>query len=98
MQRLSGLDTAFVALETPTNHMHVMAGVVLDPATAPGEFSFSTVRAHVEERLHLLPPFRRRLVQVPFGVNNPVWIEDPEFELDTFCREKSERKVRLAKT
>jgi Wax ester synthase-like Acyl-CoA acyltransferase domain len=36
MQRLTGLDAAVLALETPTTHMHVMATMVLDPATAPG--------------------------------------------------------------
>ena len=29
---------------------------------------------------------------------SPALPEDPDYELDTFCREKSERKIRLAKT
>src|SRR5207302_1576451 len=34
------------------------------------------------ERLHLVPPFRRRLVSLPGHVHRPVWIEDPDFDLD----------------
>ena len=38
------------------------------------------------ERLHLAPPFRRRLVEVPFGLHHPLWIEDPDFDLDFHIR------------
>ena len=34
------------------------------------------------ERLHLLAPFRRRLVAVPGGLDHPRWIEDPDFDID----------------
>ena len=37
--RLTGLDAAFLALETPSNHMHVMAVAVLDPTDVPGGFA-----------------------------------------------------------
>src|SRR5207245_11365779 len=40
------------------------------------------VRPLVEDRLDLLQPFRRRLVEVPFRFHHPVWIEDPDFDLD----------------
>src|SRR5439155_26491426 len=30
---------------------------------------------------HLLPPFRRRVVEVPLRLHHPVWIEDPDFDL-----------------
>ncbi len=81
MQRLTGLDAAFLALETPTAHMHVMGVAILDPAGVDG-FDADRVRAHVLERLPLIPPFRRRLVEVPFGLHYPIWVEDPHFDLD----------------
>ena len=62
MQRLSGMDASFLYLETPANHMHVAATAVFDPTTVPGGYSFEKVRDLVESRLHLLPPFRRRLI------------------------------------
>jgi WS/DGAT/MGAT family acyltransferase len=86
MQRLTGLDAAFLALETPTAHMHVLGVAVLDPSTAPpGRFA-DRVRALLEARLHLVPPLRRRLVEVPLGLHVPVWIDDPDFDLDYHVR------------
>jgi WS/DGAT/MGAT family acyltransferase len=40
----------------------------------------------VENRLPLVPPFRRRLVEVPFALHHPLWIEDPDFDLDYHLR------------
>lgn len=82
MQRLSGIDAAFLAVETPTSHMHVASLVLLDPASAPGGWGFADVRRLLADRLHLVPPFRRRVVEVPFGLEHPLWIEDPAFDLD----------------
>ncbi len=86
MQRLSGLDSMFFYMETPTNHMHVAGVFLLDPTAAPGGFSFTQVRAMVASRLYRAAPLRRRLVEVPFGLAQPVWIEDPEFDLDYHVR------------
>ena len=82
MQRLTGLDASFLYLETPSSYMHVAGLMILDPSTAPRAWSFDEVRDMYAERLHLAPPFRRRLVEVPFGIHHPVWIEDPDFDLD----------------
>src|SRR5690349_6562835 len=86
MQRLTGLDAAFLALETPSTHMHVIATMVLDPSDVPGGFSVESMRRLIAERLPRLEPFRRRVVEVPFGVHHPVWIEDPDFDLDYHVR------------
>jgi WS/DGAT/MGAT family acyltransferase len=86
MQRLTGLDAAFLSLETPSAHMQVMGVAVVDPTTSPRGFSHEHVRELVESRLHLIPPFRRRLVEVPLGLHAPLWIEDPAFDLDYHLR------------
>jgi diacylglycerol O-acyltransferase len=82
VQQLTGLDAGFLYMETPTLHMHTLKIAVLDPTTSPGGYSFERVKEELEKRLHLLPPFRRRLVDVPLGLHHPVWIEDPDFDLD----------------
>ena len=41
------------------------------------------------ERLHLLPPFRWRLVNVPLGLDLPYWVEDPDFDVDFHIRESA---------
>jgi WS/DGAT/MGAT family acyltransferase len=86
MQRLSGFDAGFLYMETPTLHMHTLKISVLDPSTVPGGYTFERVKEVLGQRLHLLPPFRRRLAEVPLGLHHPVWIEDPDFDLDYHVR------------
>ncbi len=86
MKRLTGLDAAFLYLENPTNHMHVAMTMVVDPSTVPGGYSFENVKEFIRGRLHLVPPFRQRLVEVPLNLAHPVWIEDPDFDLDFHIR------------
>jgi diacylglycerol O-acyltransferase / wax synthase len=86
MQRLTGLDATFLYMETPTTHMHVASTCIFDPSTVPGGYSFDGVKELVENRLPLLPPFRRRLVQIPFQLHHPLWIEDPHFDIDHHVR------------
>ncbi len=86
MQRLSGLDASFLYLESPSNHMHVAATMTFDPSTVEGGYSFDKVRALLQSRLHLIPQFRQRLATVPFNLHHPVWVEDPDFDLDYHLR------------
>jgi WS/DGAT/MGAT family acyltransferase len=75
---LSGLDSAFLSLETPSTPMHMMGTFVLDASRASGGYSFERILRLVEERLPDLAPFRRRLAETPFGFDHPVWIDDPD--------------------
>lgn len=85
-ERLTAADSWFLYLETPAMHLHVVGLMMLDPGTAEEGHDFAALRAHLEERLHLLDMFRRRLVEVPLGVDHPVWTDDPEFDLDRHLR------------
>jgi diacylglycerol O-acyltransferase / wax synthase len=69
MQQLTGLDAAFLAMETPSVYGHVGSVCVLDPSTAPEPLTVERLSRVIESRLHLIPPFRRRLVTVPFGLD-----------------------------
>ena len=86
MQQLSGLDTTFLNIETPTTFGHTSGLAIFDPSTAGHAATFDEVKRILSERLHLIPPFRRRLVEVPFGLDQPYWIEDPDFDLDFHVR------------
>src|SRR5437016_9053293 len=86
MQRLSGLDSAFLFYETPATHTHVAAIMIIDPSSVEGGYSFAHVKEVVRERLHLVPQFRRKLAFVPFNLSQPFWIEDPDFDLDYHVR------------
>src|SRR3954463_16514072 len=87
MQQLTGLDAAFLAMETPSVYGHVGSVCVLDPSTAAEPLTLERLTALVQERLHLIPPFRRRLVTVPLGLDQPYWIEDPDFDIEFHVRE-----------
>jgi WS/DGAT/MGAT family acyltransferase len=84
---LGGLDAAFLALDTPTTPLHVAAVAVLEaPEGRRSLFSpstrFAQIRQLVGERIHLVPRLRQRALSVPLGLHHPVWVDDPDFELD----------------
>lgn len=82
MERMTGLDAAFLYLETPAAHMHVGGVMVMDPSTIEGgEYSFAWVLDQVNRRLVPQPEFRKVPVRVPFNLHHPVWVEDPNFDL-----------------
>lgn len=86
MERLTGLDGAFLALESPTTHLHILGAMVFDPSEVPGGLGFRQIRAWVGDRVPLVPPFRMRMVEVPFGLRHPAFVEDPAFDLDFHVR------------
>lgn len=86
LRRLGGLDAAFLAAENEANHMHMMAIMLLEKDTIPGGYRFEKVRDFIAERLHVVPPLRRRLIQVPFGIARPLWIEDPDIDIERHIR------------
>jgi diacylglycerol O-acyltransferase / wax synthase len=79
--RLSALDSAFLAVETPTAHMHVGWASVLDPPFDRPRPGFAELRDHIGSRLRRAPRYRQLLRRVPLGLTAPVWADDPEFEV-----------------
>ena len=87
MQQLTGLDAAFLALETPTSTGHVGGVCVLDPTDAPEPLTLARLTEVLEQRLPLVPVLRRKLLHVPFGLDQPYWIDDPDFDIEYHIRE-----------
>lgn len=91
METLEGLDAAFLALETPTVHLHIGAVLVLGPPEgrrslfSPGT-RFVQIRRLVGSRLHLAPVLRQRAMRAPLAMHRPVWVDDPHFTLDDHVR------------
>ena len=86
MKQLTGLDAAFLHLETPAQFGHVSGLSVFARPETPGYDPYAAWRSQLEQRLHLLEPLRRRLVEVPLGLDHPFWIADPNFDLDFHVR------------
>jgi diacylglycerol O-acyltransferase len=79
---LSATDTSFLLQERGGAHMHI-GGVLVFEGPAP---SPERVRAHIAERLWLVPRFRQRLAQPPLPISRPWWVDDPEFDIDYHLR------------
>jgi WS/DGAT/MGAT family acyltransferase len=77
LDRLSGLDASFLALERGGAHMHVGSVLVLDGPTP----AYQELCDAIEQRLHLVPRYRQKLAQAPGGLGRPLWIDDPHFNL-----------------
>ncbi len=82
LDRLSATDASFLAQEGRDSHMHVGALVTLEgPPPAMDDFLDS-----LRDRLHLVPRYRQKLAFPPAASGRPVWIDDPDFNLDYHVR------------
>ena len=82
VERLTTLDASFLYLDAPDAPMHV-GGVLVLEAPAGGLEALAEL---VSARLPLVPRYRQRVVEVPGHLANPVWVDDPEFDVDYHVR------------
>jgi len=63
--------------------MHVgWAALFSPPRSAPAP-SFDELRSHIESRLSRAPRYRQKLAEIPWGANDPVWVDDEQFDLES---------------
>jgi WS/DGAT/MGAT family acyltransferase len=86
MKQLTGLDATFLYMETASQFGHVSGLSIVEPPDDPGYEPLAAWRHQIEERLHLLEPLRRKVVDVPFRIDHPFWVDDPDFDLDFHVR------------
>jgi len=86
MRQLSGMDVSFLNMETASTFGHVCSLNIYDPTGVPGGAGIDAMKQIILERIDQLAPFRRRLVEVPLGLDLPYWIEDPDFDIDFHVR------------
>ena len=73
--------------ESESTPMHIGSILVYNPETAPGGFvRFKDILAFFESRMQLSKTIRQRMVRVPFDLDYPYWIEDPDFDLEYHVR------------
>jgi WS/DGAT/MGAT family acyltransferase len=61
--------------------MNVVGVLVLEAPNANDGSPYDRVLRLVEERAPQLAPFRRRMLAMPFGLDHPVWVDDPALEV-----------------
>ena len=91
MKRIAGKDAVFLWAETPSTHMTIAFVGIFDPSSTPGGLHgpgdlYARFRQLLEERLHLVPQFRQRVVNVPLGLDNPYFVDDPDFDIGYHLR------------
>jgi WS/DGAT/MGAT family acyltransferase len=71
-------DSAFWQMESEVSRMHGVTLAVIDgPAPTAAELT-----DHLARRVPLVPRLRQRVIPVPLELERPVWVDDPEFDLD----------------
>lgn len=87
MEQLQGMDASFVAMESASTPMHIGNLLIYNPETAPGGFvRFKDIIEFIRARLQLSKVVRQRLVRVPFDLDYPYWVEDPNFDIEYHLR------------
>jgi len=85
VKQLSGLDASFLYMETPNTYGHVSGLAIYE--RPDGDFDpFQAAYDRFDALLGRLEPMRRRLVEVPFKLDHPYWIDDPDFDLNYHVR------------
>jgi WS/DGAT/MGAT family acyltransferase len=88
--RLSPLDASFLFAESRTQPMHVGAVMTFappDPGTSgPTAFDPDAFVALIGRRLALVPRYRQKVREVPGHLGLPVWVDDPDLDLQYHVR------------
>jgi WS/DGAT/MGAT family acyltransferase len=83
---MGGGDALMLYLDRAEAYNHTIKLQIIDPTDDPEGWSWRRFKAAWASRVGLLPRLRQRYLRVPFGLNHPVWVEDPEFDLDYHLR------------
>ena len=81
-ERLTPSDMSSLLAERGPIHVNVGATIVVSGKPP----SFDELTAHVQKRLNLVPRFRQKVTPDPVGLDNPVWTDDPRFDIDWHLR------------
>jgi diacylglycerol O-acyltransferase len=82
--RLRQSDLALLAQETSRTPMHNATLEIFDPQDSG--FDYEALIAHIEDRITFVPRYRQHLRRVPGRLGNPVWVDDPDFDLGYHVR------------
>src|SRR5262245_61640635 len=78
-ERLRARDLAFLTAETPTNPRHNATVEVFNPGK--DGFDHEKLTRLIGDRIAFVPRYRQCVRWVPGHLANPVWVDDPYFDL-----------------
>jgi WS/DGAT/MGAT family acyltransferase len=85
-EELSPADRSSLAAERGPINMAVGGLLVFDPDPP---LTRAMIAERIGARIHLVPRLRQRLEEPALGMVNPVWTDDPHFDLDWHVRQAS---------
>jgi WS/DGAT/MGAT family acyltransferase len=84
VEYLSPLDASFLDAEDEDPHASLaIASIAVLDGPAPSQADFA---AAIRGRLPFVPRYRQKVRRVPFNLGRPVWVDDPDFDLDFHLR------------
>jgi diacylglycerol O-acyltransferase len=86
LQQLGGTDANFLYMETPETPMHVGSLYLYELPPGYGGDFYDNFKAHIANRMHLFPILTRKLTQLPFDIDAPLWVADDDIDLDYHIR------------
>ncbi len=81
---LGPVDSAFYYVEKPETPMNIGALSIFE-----GKIDFDEFVRLVNSRLHRAPRYFQRIVQAPFHLGQPTWIQDPDFYIGKHIKRAS---------
>jgi WS/DGAT/MGAT family acyltransferase len=82
LDRLTAVDASFLHQEDAVSHMHIGAVTIFEGPPP----RFTAVLEHIRSRLRHVPRYRQKLAYPPFETGRPLWIDDPNFNLEYHVR------------
>jgi len=73
--------------------MHVGWVALCSPPKNGHRPSFQELRDHIGARLARAPRYRQRLAPVPFGIHDPIWVDDEDFDLKRHVRRAASSNI-----
>ena len=87
MEQLSAQDASFLYVENEKVANHVGGLYLYDQSAIPGgAVAFKTVLRYLASKLHLVPRYRQRLMEVPGNMDHPYWVDDENFDIEYHVR------------
>jgi WS/DGAT/MGAT family acyltransferase len=77
--RLSAVDVSFLYLEGSATPMHLGTLAIFGPPAR--QLTYESLVNLIEQRINLAPRYRQKIVGVPGRLANPVWVDDPDFDV-----------------
>ncbi|MBT8200660.1 MAG: wax ester/triacylglycerol synthase family O-acyltransferase [Acidimicrobiia bacterium] len=89
-ERLSFLDSTYLAMEDRNAHFHVAGVMIFEGGSLVDGKSVNVglIRDFIDSKLHLIPRYREVIMTVPFD-GHPVWVDDEHFDINYHVRHTS---------